>query len=393
MPRLLFDVTRLRQSGLHTGIQRVVRNLIAGCEQISGDEPDRQAVVPVYADGAQWHALSHLEPHPLQGRLPGPAPTTTLLTPRADDTLLLFDASWYVAHWDAVDRALDHGAALVGMVHDLLPLRRAGWFRPELQASFRRHLDKLIERAHHVFVPSTVVAAQLAQELDRAGRQTPLSVLAHGGDFLLHPAHTSGPQLASIDATAALPADVPLHIVVSTLEPRKQHALVLDAFDRLWQGGHDATLALVGGVGWQVDELVTRIRQHRMLGRRLFHLGALTDPELDRLYRRASSLIYMSRDEGFGLPVLEAAMAGCPVIAADIPVLRETGQRWPVYLPVDDVSALACAVQGASTRLLHERDRGGGFRPSRRWCEVAADMQRILTSQLLKVGGQPILTS
>lgn len=329
--RLLFDTTRLQQSQLHTGIQRVVRCLL--------DATARQlppgAALPVTFTGSRWQAQERLAAHPLQGLGHTPPLPGREILPGAGDTLLLFDASWYLDPWPAVDMALGRGARLCAMVHDLLPLERPEWFRPGLQALFARHLAGLAERAECLFVPTTVVAGHLQTQLSRRGAACRIEVLAHGGDFcpdsLAAPA--LGAPLDHLCATAS--AAMPLYLALGTLEPRKNHACLLDAFERLWQRGSPARLVLVGNRGWQVDELLQRLDSHPELGRRLYLLNNLSDPELRELLRHASAMLYLSSDEGFGLPVLEAAMQGCPVIATDIPVLREAGGDWPTYLPAD----------------------------------------------------------
>lgn len=352
--RLLFDVTRLVHGGLHTGIQRVVRSLLAACAGLD----DALQVLPVTCEGGAWRMHPVLAPHPLQGGAPQPVPAAQAICPGAGDVLLLFDASWYIDPWQAVDAARARGARLVGMVHDLLPVRRPEWFRAGLPERFAAHLEALGTRAELLLTPSAVVAGQLRQHLGPAA--PPVEVLAHGGDFL---AAARTPPGAAVPALP-LGCDGRFHLLVSTLEPRKQHAHVLDVFERLWAQGYDQALVFVGATGWCVDPLLARVRAHRERGRRLFHHEGLSDPQLMALYRSAQSLIYLSRDEGFGLPILEAAMAGCPVIAADLPVLREAGGDWPIYLPGDDPSALAAVLRALPARRAATPAAGRSWRMS-----------------------------
>lgn len=362
--RMLFDVTRLLQSGLHTGIQRVLRSLLAGCDAAG------LPALAVSFDGAQWLAHPRLAPHPLQGLAPQPALPPHPIAPGPGDALLMFDASWYLDPWPAVDAALARGARLAAMVHDLLPLQQPQWFRPQLQPLFTHHLACMAERAHAWFVPSATVARGLAQHLGGAGAAPcpRIQVLPHGGDFLL----CNGPaRPPALPRPKALPA-TPYHLVVSTLEPRKQHGRILDAFERLWQRGFPASLVFIGALGWKIDALQERLRQHPQRGQKLHHLENLSDPELAYCYTHAQSLIYLSRDEGFGLPVLEAAMLGCPVIASDIPVLRETGQNWPVYLDPASTTALEHALQTWPPQ------SPPGAAPQRRWEDVARQLHAAL---------------
>jgi glycosyltransferase involved in cell wall biosynthesis len=349
MNRLLFDVTRLLESGLHTGIQRVVRCLLAACErQFAGQGYQVSAVT--FA-GEHWQAYAELAPHPCQGLGEHTQQPGQLIEPGDGDVLLMFDASWYGEPWQAVDAALARGARLMGMVHDLLPLEHPDWFREGLEQRFGDHLQQMARRAERLFVPTSAVQGRLQELLERDGHTVPVAVLAHGGDFCNQ--HASAEQIAEYQVYLPAPAstDDPLYLVLGTLEPRKNHALILDAFDTLWAQGRTPRLLFVGKVGWQVDSLVERLQNHPLLGQRLFHAANLSDPALLWLIRNSTALVYVPRDEGFGLPVLEAAMQGCPVIASDILVLREAGRHWPRFVAPDNLPEL---IQALYTLAQHE---------------------------------------
>jgi glycosyltransferase involved in cell wall biosynthesis len=112
-------------------------------------------------------------------------------------------------------------------------------------------------------------------------------------------------------------------LMVGTLEPRKGHSQVLDAFDELWRNGQDLNLVIVGKQGWLVDAMVERLQQHPEKARKLFWLQGVSDEMLDWLYQNSTALIAASYAEGYGLPLIEASRHGCPVLARDIPVFRE----------------------------------------------------------------------
>jgi glycosyltransferase involved in cell wall biosynthesis len=126
-------------------------------------------------------------------------------------------------------------------------------------------------------------------------------------------------------------------LMVGTLEPRKGHLQALQACSLLWQAGVQFNLLLVGAEGWQgvnasergpVVELLKALRGHAHWQRRLFWLEDVDDQQLATLYARADGLLAASWDEGFGLPLIEAARFGLPALARDIPVFREvTGGR------------------------------------------------------------------
>lgn len=363
MPRLFIDVTRSLQSGLHTGIQRVVRRLLDALRRAGPAQ-----AFPAVFDGEHWYALSHLPPHALEAvTAPDTPPARERIAFSAADTLLLADASWYLDPWPAVDAALDAGARLCGMVHDLLPLHHPEWFRPGLQPRFARHLEQLARRASQLFVPSAAVRAQLEARLTPPARPR-ITVLAHGGNFFRPTPPLAGAMIAPPALQHLLTTDAPpFYLALGTLEPRKNHHTILDAFDTLWQRGCEQRLVLVGTPGWQVDALLARIATHPELGQRLFHLTGLDDAHLGLLYRHAQALLYLSLDEGFGLPVLEAAHLGCPVITSDIPVLRETGGDWPCYIDPASPAALIAAL------LARTQPRPPAV-PRRTWADVAGQL-------------------
>jgi alpha-1,2-rhamnosyltransferase len=112
-------------------------------------------------------------------------------------------------------------------------------------------------------------------------------------------------------------------LMVGTIEPRKNHSFVLDAFDTFWAQGHSGTLLIAGHHTWKADAFLERVARHLQLDRQLFLLRDTTDAELDHAYRNASALVIASQVEGFGLPVVEAFQRGLPVLCSDIPVFRE----------------------------------------------------------------------
>ena len=123
--------------------------------------------------------------------------------------------------------------------------------------------------------------------------------------------------------------------MVGTIEPRKNHGHLLDAFDILWQNGVNVSLCFVGKVGWKCQALMKRVEMHRELKRHLFMLEDLSDTELEYCYRKSRSLVFPASVEGFGLPLVEAMQRGLPVMASDIAVFREVGGDYVAYFALD----------------------------------------------------------
>jgi glycosyltransferase involved in cell wall biosynthesis len=137
----------------------------------------------------------------------------------------------------------------------------------------------------------------------------------------------------------------PSFLMVGTIEPRKGHQQVLDAFEDLWKSGAEINLVIVGKQGWMVDILVSRLRSHSELNKRLFWLEGISDEFLGTLYENSACLIAASYGEGFGLPLIEAAQHKLSIIARDINVFREVAGKHALYFSGPEPKALADIVK------------------------------------------------
>jgi len=137
------------------------------------------------------------------------------------------------------------------------------------------------------------------------------------------------------DLIAKIPRKGKYVLMVGTIEPRKNHAYVLNAFEKvLFQEG--ISLVLAGRVGWNVEGLMKRIREHPEYEKRLYLIEDASDEEIVYLYNHALAVAFPSYNEGFGLPVIEAMNHGALVLAADIPVLREVGGERCRYFSLEN---------------------------------------------------------
>ena len=129
-------------------------------------------------------------------------------------------------------------------------------------------------------------------------------------------------------------------ITVSTIEPRKNHKYIVDSFDKLWEKGVDVRYVIIGKVGWEVDDFISRVKNHKEYNSRLFLLENIDDEHLLYAYKNSKALIFASFIEGFGLPIIESLHNKLQVLASDIGVHREIGRDFVSYFNLNDINSL-----------------------------------------------------
>jgi glycosyltransferase involved in cell wall biosynthesis len=331
--RLLIDVTGVVKQDAGAGIQRVVKNLLRAFQE-RGDS-DLPAVA-VYCKNGKLFAVDEFFAVSAEEISAGPG-----------DVLLMLADSWNAIeqYKSSVENLRGRGVFIVSGVHDLIPelyphachqstvSRYDAWFRHMLLYSDAvLAVSQTVAQEFETFV--------IERELrHRSGLR--IGWFHNGSDMA---AQNAGDVREKI--TRPIQGDAPVFLCVGTLEPRKGHRIALRAFDSLWRAGVDARLVFAGRRGWYDEALVRDIASHPEFGCRLAWVDDADDSELDFLYRRAAALICPSFAEGFGLPIVEAARRGRPVICSDIKVFREIGKDGALYFRANDADALADCVRG-----------------------------------------------
>jgi glycosyltransferase involved in cell wall biosynthesis len=321
--------------------------------------------------GALLHALARLPPEGATASSPGPdgrAAATTASSPGSDElvaTAFTFrgrdglpplvppgvrvrarpaparglQAAWARTEWPPVELLAGRCDVFHATNFVLPPLRRARGVvtvhdlaflhLPETVSTasgrYRELVPRSLRRAAVVVTPSQAVAEQVR---DAYRPDVPVLVVPHGVD----PGWSDAvPADAALRARLGLPRDY--LAFVGKLEPRKDVRTLLAAHRLL---GPDAPpLVLVGPPGWGAEVDVAGC----------VTTGFLDDAALRPLVAGAAALVLPSRDEGFGLPVLEALAAGTPVVASDLPVLREVGGPVTAYAAVGEPESFAQALR------------------------------------------------
>jgi glycosyltransferase involved in cell wall biosynthesis len=226
-------------------------------------------------------------------------------------------------------------ARMVTFVHDLIPLEHPEFVREGGATRFLRKLDTLARLADGVLVNSQATAMATGAHLARLGREIPLRVAPLGV-----------PELTV--AGARVPGDRPYFVVLGTIEPRKNHLLLLNIWRRWVElEGAEAVpdLVVVGRRGWENENILDLLDRSPVLGRVIDERAGLGDVATRSLVAGARAVLCPSFAEGYGLAVAEALRLGTPVIASDIAAHREVGGAAADYLDPLDGPAWARAVR------------------------------------------------
>lgn len=368
--QLLVDISELVQRDAKSGIQRVVRAVLG--EWLKAP-PHGYRVEPVYAtvDGGYRYARKFI--HGFTGQTGQPA-ADELIDYAPGDVFFGLDMQPQVVYAQRAfyQQLRRQGVRVKFLLHDLLSIQMPQYFPEGNEAGFVRWL-KVITASDGVICVSQTVANELAEWLKENGepRSRPLQIdWSHNGADIDNSAPSTGMPDDAQSVLAQLQAR-PSFLMVGTLEPRKGHAQVLEAFTQLWQQGKDVNLVIVGKTGWKCEALVQSIQQHSQYNKRLYWLAGISDEYLEAVYAASTCLIAASYGEGFGLPLIEAAQHGLPIIARDIPVFREVAGNEAFYFEADNSNELSVAISTILDAPLFAEIPGTGCIKAISWKESA----------------------
>ncbi len=276
-----------------------------------------------------------------------PAPGSFDSLAQPGDTLLVLGAPWNrerysdTARWLRDERRIRFGV----LVHDLVPVRHPEWCHRGVPRMFREWYADVLPFCDVVFANSRHTAADVeawAQESGMVlnGRVQPLPVGSGFGD----PAPAASQPGLPIPGTYVL--------FVSTMEARKNHALLVRVWTMLLDAVADGTrpaasvpdLVFAGRIGWLVADLLAQLDNTRWLAGRIRFVPDPTDAELRALYADCLFTVFPSLHEGWGLPVTESLALGKPCLSSNAASLPEAGGTLCRYFDPDSLASTFAAI-------------------------------------------------
>ncbi len=298
--------------------------------------------------------------------------------------LVTLGTAWWIPNYllRVREAKARHGLRYVPMVYDcipaLLPERCAAGLSSEFAAWFAGacvHADAMLA----ISDCTRDDVLRLRRRLLPGAGDIPVTVLPlHAGPLL--------PERASAAPPPPPPRRRPYVLFVATIESRKNHLLVFNAWLSLIRrhgAGAVPDLVCVGKRGWLADEPFALLAGSRALRERVSMLHDVSDAELDALYRHCLCTVFNSHYEGWGLPVTESIGYGKVPIVADNSSLRQAGGEAALFFASGSepelVARLEATAFDAGFRAAQEA-RLLASPPLRRWDELAADLAAALAA-------------
>ncbi|QNP46499.1 glycosyltransferase family 4 protein [Sphingomonas sediminicola] len=379
--QLLLDVSNIAKNDARTGIQRVVRAVVAALQHV-----DLQGISVRLIAADKTTFYRRLPDNWLQEARPGRELRLLDHPPvrvRRGDIFfgLDFTSSILPHHEDRLAAWRSEGVEIRLVLYDLLPLTHGRWFTMKMRRNFRRWLNLVERRADRIVAISESVANEFAawqrRPRIRARRNIPVSTARLGSDISASLPSKGLP--GDSESVLSWMRQGRTLLMVGTIEPRKGYEQAVAAFEWLKREGDKATQFLViGRGGWKTEQLQQKMRMLSQANRQFRWIDSASDEFLEHIYRRASGLLVASEGEGFGLPIVEALSHGKPVLARDLAVFRELEGPGVSFFEGRTGAQLGNAI----VNWLEENARDGTavLRRTASWTEAAAMLSDLLIS-------------
>lgn len=329
-----------------TGIQRVVNGIISSLYACF-DEDDPVNVCPVYSSPEQRSFIKAV--------YNGEKYVKRTVISNADivqfyDGDLFFMPDLAPGHIMAKAQYLrslvKRGVQVYTILYDLIPVKYPDFFSDDFVKEYRGYLECIAQFCGVISISKATMEDYTDWCRENKIRFPPYFKNTYnycGSDF--KKANPTKGLRHGYKAVLEQMERRPTFLMVSTLEPRKKQDQVLKAMELLWAKGVEANIVFVGRNGWHMDQLAADLGHHKENGTHLFWLSGVSDEYLELLYQKASAVIVASLAEGYGLPIIEGAQHGKPLILRDIPVFREAAGDAAFYFTGEKAENLADALE------------------------------------------------
>ena len=235
----------------------------------------------------------------------------------------------------------DNGVKIAVFVHDIIPITNPQYCHSNTVFFFMDYIGAYLAYADVIITSTETTLNEISKLSGQLGLEPkPGFVVPLGSDFKKD---GNKSEVVDPDVRRTL-ASKKYGLIVGTIEPRKNHAVLLRAFEKALFA-RDMSLVFAGRFGWNVEELKAQIEKHPQLGKRFFCFTGANDATIDYLYKNAYLTFFPTFNEGFGLPLIESIQRGTPVVSSNCGVLQEIGTDYCKYFDPNNEDELIAIVE------------------------------------------------
>jgi glycosyltransferase involved in cell wall biosynthesis len=240
------------------------------------------------------------------------------------------------------------GVKPIYFIHDLIPITHPQYCRDGESEKHINRMTTALRAAHGVIGNSRDTLMILSDFAERSGLPVPKMTPVHLGTSEMR-----------VNSVVSAPIAKPYFVVLSTIEGRKNHILLLDVWKQMIARGiaDIPQLIVIGQRGWQCEHVTDRLDNDEQLKPYITELSECTDDVIAQYLRGAKALLFPTFTEGYGMPLMEALMVGTPVIASDIPIFREISGDVPEFLDPNNQSGWLEMILAYNEALAPERTK------------------------------------
>ena len=338
---IYIDITQLNRGRANTGIQRVVKEFLQ--RAVSNQEKIRYKILTYNIDTNTLELLDIDEVKAFLADVTNFIFTKNIpidiLSIQSTKTTIFFeiDALWNtpLKRADLYPLLKNKGFLIFNYIYDLVPIIMPQYAHEETVKNFSSFLMATYKHSDMVFFDSASAQHDYMSYKKSLGitRNIPTRVTGLGSDFLQTKKEIIDPTIVNLLQKKYI-------LFVGTIEPRKNQADTLQAFEILANKYPDLNLIFIGRQGWKVDAFINKINTHPLKDKQLYWLNNIDDDTLNHFYKNAFIVTYLSKYEGYGLPIAESLNHTNITIASKNSSMYEVGRDFADYLTFNSQNEL-----------------------------------------------------
>lgn len=334
---LLLDITILCNIDSKTGIQRVVRNTVW---HLLSRKFENYEVKLFSASSNQAFIENNFELH-MRSFLSKPDFKYTnyrdkeIYIPKKGDKLISLDLhhDFWIGNILLANNLKALGVEFLTVIYDLLPILKPDWFADGVPQVHKQYINSSILFGDVVSISRTTSndAHRYYNDygsLNRKNRSLYSFIFGGASDTHLVDSLSNNEKIRKIYKNQIFKD---CFVVIGTIEPRKGHDEIFSAFNDLWKKGSDEKLLFIGKQGWKVEKLIAKFKGNKNYNKKFFIENDINDVELDYILSNSKAMIFGSKGEGLGLPLIEAGAKNISIISRKIDVLEEVAGQDASY--------------------------------------------------------------